>query len=140
MGRQVPASAFAAIVTAVVLIAGGPARAGMLEFAWSTAGTDERSVEVAPGKFAELCGPLAAGQSVAWRFESDRPLDFNIHFHVGKKVRYPARSPRVRASSGSLAARSAQDYCWMWTNPSAEVARLQFRLQRGAPSGHEKSP
>ena len=102
----------------------------LLSIDWSTEGGFERTVPVPPGRFAEACGPLPAGQAVDWRFEASAPLDFNVHFHVGPDVRYPARQAAVRQASGTLEAPLAQDYCWMWTNRAAQPATLTLRLQQ----------
>lgn len=63
-----------------------------------------------------------------WSFEADGELNFNIHYHVGKDVRYPSQMDRVRRSEGQLAVDLAQDYCWMWTNKSAATSKLEVRL------------
>ena len=106
------------------------ARAQVIDIAWSDGGEFKRSVSVAPGKFAELCGALKPGQAVQWQFEADRALDFNIHFHEGEAVRYPARTDQAPSLQGTLAVDAACDCCWMWPNKSAAPAALQVRLQR----------
>ena len=53
----------AALAVAVIAI---DARAELVEIAWDKAGRFETVVSVAPGKFAEVCGQLAQGQSNAW--------------------------------------------------------------------------
>ena len=59
-----------------------------------------------------------------------RPLDFNVHFHEGKKVLYPARQNQVARLSGTLNAQVEQDYCWMWTNKGTAETTLRFHLAR----------
>jgi hypothetical protein len=44
-----------------------------------------------PRKFAEIYDSLDAGQTVKWAFGADRVLSFNVHYHVDKDVRYPAK-------------------------------------------------
>lgn len=106
-------------------------RADVIDLKWTDAGRFEQSRTVAPGKFVELCGALAPGQAIQWSFEADRAVNFNIHYHVGKDVRYPAKQDQVTALQGSLVVDSAQDYCWMWVNKSALDARLALRLSKG---------
>lgn len=120
----------AAVACAIALLAVPLARAEVVDIAWSTANTFERSVSVAPGKFAEFCGPLKAGEAVQWRFDASQPLDFNIHFHEGKAVHYPARADQTRELQGTLAAAVKQDHCWMWTNKTASAATLNIRLHK----------
>jgi hypothetical protein len=118
------------VVAAALLWAAPQAHANVVDIVWNAAGKFDRSLTVAPGKFAEVCGAMQTGQSVQWRFAASRAMDFNIHFHVGHDVRYPARADAVRRSQGTLAVDSAQDYCWMWSNKSPAAARLQIRLRR----------
>jgi hypothetical protein len=110
-------------------LAGGLVQAEVIDLVWTPAGSFERQLSIAPGKFAELCGALAKGQSVQWSYEASSTLDFNIHYHQGKEVVYPARASASR-SDGTLAVDAAQDYCWMWTNKSAAAVALLVRLQK----------
>lgn len=106
------------------------AKGEIVPLAWSADGAFSRSVSLAPGRFIEVCGKLPAQQAVQWQFEADARLDFNIHYHEGKAVHYPARQDGVAQAQGTLAAPIAQDYCWMWTNPSGQAAALKLVLQR----------
>jgi hypothetical protein len=78
----------------------------------------------------ELCGKLAAGQAVQWQYDSPAPLDFNIHYHVGKDVIYPAKLKATAAARDTLRVAVEQDYCWMWTNKGESPASLKATLQR----------
>lgn len=106
------------------------ARAAIIDIAWTEQGRFERRVSVAPGKFAEVCGKLARADSVAWRFEASGPLNFNIHYHEGKDVRYPERRDALAGASGRLQVVLDQDYCWMWTNKSGQAVDLNLLLTR----------
>jgi hypothetical protein len=99
------------------------------DIAWSDSAY-RQAVTVAPGRFFEACGKLDAGAAVHWQFEAAAALDFNIHYHQGKDVVYPARLAAVARASGTLAVPSAQDYCWMWSNKSGSPAQLQLQLHR----------
>lgn len=119
-------AAVAAAASAGALAAGGE----LIALAWPGEGGVDRELRIAPGRFVEACGPLPARARVQWRFEAGAPLDFNIHYHEGQDVRYPARQPGVAAASGTLEAPVAQDYCWMWTNRSPAEAALSFTLRK----------
>ncbi len=106
------------------------ARADIIDIAWNEQGRFERRVSVAPGKFAEVCGKLARADSVAWRFDASGPLNFNIHYHEGKDVRYPERRDALAGASGRLQVVLDQDYCWMWTNKSGQAVDLNLLLTR----------
>lgn len=126
-----PARHTLSLAAAASLALAGPlAQAQVIELVWTPAGSFERQFSIAPGKFAELCGALAKGQSVQWTYEAGSPLDFNIHYHQGSDVVYPARASGAARSEGTLAVDAAQEYCWMWVNKSAAAVSLQVRLQR----------
>jgi hypothetical protein len=86
----------------------------------SSAGNDggkERPFEVQmnPGGIHEECVRLEAGRSRAFRWKSDGPVDFNIHFHRGDDVSYPVKLNGQVQGAGRFTAKSGEDYCWMWT-------------------------
>src|SRR5512147_1103703 len=51
---------------------------------------------IPPRKIAEECFKLPAGKAIGYAFESSAPVDFNIHYHVGKDVVYPVKRDQVR--------------------------------------------
>ena len=117
------------VVLAVAVIA-IDARAELVEIDWDNAGRFETTVSVAPGMFAEICGRLDKGQSVAWSFKADRPLNFNIHYHEGKQVVCPAKQDAAVDAQGKLDVSLSQDYCWMWTDKTDLPAQLRIALRR----------
>ncbi len=117
----------AAFVLAVTTFS---ARADVVDIAWDSTGRFETLLSVAPGKFAEVCGRLTEGQSIAWSFKGDQPTNFNIHYHAGEKVVFPAKQDGASQVEGLLKARRGQDYCWMWTNKGASPANVQLTLKR----------
>ncbi len=123
------APALGAIALAALLTA-RPARAQVVDISWDSGGRMERAMTVAAGKFAEVCGKLRKGQAVAWTFKAGAAMDFNIHYHQGKEVIFPAEMKGATESGGTLPVNLDQDYCWMWTNKSAQPASLQFTLKR----------
>ena len=57
----------------------GAVRAEVIDLQWQEGSRFERRLTIAPGKFAEICGSLDAGQTVNWSFEADRAVNFNVH-------------------------------------------------------------
>jgi len=98
---------------------------------WDAAGQFSKQLAIAPGKFVEVCEKLPKGVKVTWSFEAATPLDFNIHYHEGQDVRYPAKRGQVAQDSGTLATTLEQDYCWMWTNKGPAEAALRLKLAKG---------
>jgi hypothetical protein len=130
-------------VRAALLLASGgavccsAAGGGIVEFSLNGGRPIEHRLSVAAGDFVELCGKLRQGQTVRWRFDADRPLDFNIHFHEGEKVTTPAQRDATRSASGRLLVAADQDHCWMWSNTGSATVALRARL-RADPRGTGK--
>ena len=97
---------------------------------WDAQGRYEKTLQVAPGDFLELCEHLPARSSVAWTFDADGPMDFNVHFHEGKDVHYPAKKNGVQKDTGTLSVSLEQDYCWMWSNESQDKRALHLQLKK----------
>lgn len=105
--------------------------AEMVPVSWDAQGNFAQEVRIAPGKFVEACEKLPQGAKVRWQFEAKAPLDFNIHYHEGKEVRFPARQDGATAAEGVLEAKVAHDYCWMWSNKGRGESTLKLHLKRG---------
>ena len=115
---------------ALAAVTFGAGAAEPIPLQWSADDTFVRELAVPAGTFVEACGRLPARTEVEWRFEAGRPLDFNVHFHEGDKVHYPARQHQVASARGKLVAKVEQDYCWMWTNKGPGDAALRVELAR----------
>lgn len=126
--RRHPAASIAFVLALAAMAPS--ALADIVDIAWDADGRFERSVNVAPGKFAEICGKLPAGLKVGWNFEASAPLDFNVHYHVGKEVVFPSRLFAVVTAKDTLATKIDHDYCWMWSNKTAASATIKIKLQR----------
>lgn len=118
------------LVAAALVHVASVTQADIVDLKWDAAGRFERELAVPAGKFAELCGPLVLGAKVRWQFDAPAPLNFNIHYHEGKEVRYPARHDGVQRLQGVLDVASPQDHCWMWTNKGQEAVNLRVQLMR----------
>ncbi|MGY4828551.1 hypothetical protein ACVNIS_08240 [Sphaerotilaceae bacterium SBD11-9] len=106
------------------------ANAELIEVAWDDQQQFIRKLQIAPTKFAELCGKLTAGTTVAWQFEASESLNFNVHYHEGKDVRFPAKQDGAATLQGELKVERDQDYCWMWSNKGKSPATLSVTLQK----------
>lgn len=102
----------------------------IVEIAWSRDGAFAHVAGVEPGKFVELCGELVPGDSIRWEFAASAPVDFNIHYHVGKEAEFPARQAQVSSGQDTLRVAVREDYCWMWSNKSSSRVRVDVLLQR----------
>jgi len=82
-----------------------------------------------PRKFAEECLKMSAGQTIAYAFEATAPVDFNIHYHRGKDVFYPVKDDGVGRAEARFSAPSADEYCLMWTNRTAQPVTISGALR-----------
>lgn len=105
------------------------AKEHLIEVSWSPAGDYKTDLRIAPGKFKELCMPLKKGERVEWSFSSPVDTAFNIHYHVGADVSFPAKVDGIRAGHGTLDVSVDQHYCWMW-KAGSEAAPLTAGLKR----------
>ena len=93
-------------------------------------GAKKFSFTLDPGKVHEECLPIAAGAKSAFHWKSSAPVDFNVHFHKGPEVFYPVKKDQSSGDRGTFAARTAEEYCWMWT-AKAQAAKIEGEI--GAP-------
>lgn len=117
-------------VAAAVLVLCDSATAQIVPVEWDAAGQFSKDLTIPSGKFVEACEKLPKGVKVAWSFEAGTPLDFNVHYHEGKQVRFPAKKSQVAKDAGTLTTELDQDYCWMWTNKGAAEATLRLKLTK----------
>lgn len=102
----------------------------IVDIDWQPDGRFAHKAQIAPGKFVEVCGKLAMGEGVRWSFATAAPVDFNIHYHVGKEAVFPAKQAQVSSGRDTLNVAVAQDYCWMWTNKGSAPVGLTVDLAR----------
>lgn len=102
----------------------------IVDIVWSPDGRFAHKAQIAAGKFVEVCGKLAVGEGVRWSFTAAAPVDFNIHYHVGKEAVFPAKQTQVSSGRDTLNVAVAQDYCWMWTNKGSAPVSLAVDLAR----------
>jgi hypothetical protein len=119
-----------AALTSAFICGGALASSHIIEIAWSADGRFAHQAQVAAGKFVEVCGKLALRDTVRWNFTAAAPVDFNIHYHVGKDAVFPAKQAQVASGRDTLNVAVAQDYCWMWTNKGSAPVSLTVELAR----------
>lgn len=107
-----------------------PALAQLVPVEWDATGRFAKDLPVPAGKFVEVCEKLAKGSTITWAFDAAAPLNFNIHYHEGKEVHFPAKKDQVAQDSGTLAVALDQDYCWMWSNKTQAPVSIKLTLKR----------
>jgi hypothetical protein len=119
-----------AAVAGPLLFMANAARAGDEDVQWDAQGAASLHAVVAPGKLLEWCSPLKRGEKVQWQFEANAVLDFNVHYHEGKKVNFPARQDAVAKAQATLDPPVDHAYCWMWANKSKSPVDLSASLSK----------
>lgn len=109
---------------------GALAASHIVDINWSPEGRFVHQAQIAAGKIVEVCGKLAPGDGVRWSFVAAAPVDFNIHYHLGKETVFPARLAQVSGGRDTLNVTSAQDHCWMWSNKGTAPVSLTVDLAR----------
>jgi hypothetical protein len=107
--------------------------ASLVDLKWDEQGRFQHKAEIKAGGILEVCGKLAAGLKIDWQYTSPQALDFNIHFHEGKKVTMPVKYLARKEAAEQFTVQGAQDYCWMWSNKSKSIANVSLQLSH-APS------
>jgi hypothetical protein len=77
----------------------------------------------------EECAHLAKGEKRNYYWRADGPVDFNVHYHRGDEAIYPLKRDAMRGDGGTFIAKSADDYCWMWTARD-RPAKLEGRISK----------
>lgn len=113
------------LVALALMSAAGYAAADVAEIKWNEAGEAAQEFQIQPAKFAEWCTKLRSGEKVNWRFDAGAAVNFNIHYHEGKDVRFPAKQDGIANADGLLEVLEDQDYCWMWSNKTNAVVTLK---------------
>ncbi|MBC3872880.1 hypothetical protein [Undibacterium flavidum] len=108
------------------------AAAGLVDLKWNEQGQFQHSAEIKAGGFLEVCGKLPAGLKIDWQYKSQQALDFNIHYHEGKKLSVPVKHQAKQTVAEQFEVKVAQDYCWMWSNKSKEATTVDLSLHRVA--------
>lgn len=82
----------------------------------------ERPIQltIAPGKVGEVCMPLDAGDTLAWRFKAEPAADFNLHQHVGEQVLMPVQRQAATEDRAEHKVDRRNDWCLMWTAPAGQ--------------------
>ena len=109
------------------------ASAGVVDLSWDAKGMFAHEAEIKAGGALEVCGKLPKNLSFDWHFKSTQALEMNIHFHEGEKLSVPVERPAALALNERFQTKLSKDYCWMWTNRTAQVAQIQIGITKIKP-------
>ena len=91
------------------------------------------TVTLKPSDMHEECFELVGRQKLFYEFNSDQPVNFNVHFHNGDKVHYPVQQNGVTKYDGMIDSEdnrfqgsTEKHYCLMWENPETGQVNLSY--------------
>lgn len=73
-------------------------------------------VTVKAGATKELCFESRKDDEIFFRFEANRTLEFNLHYHFDQQTFYPVPEHTTIAEKGQFLVPKDDTYCLMWTN------------------------
>lgn len=120
------------VAAACAMLFSQHAFANLVDLKWNDQGIFQHSAEIKAGGILEVCGKLPAGMKIDWQYKSLQALDFNIHYHEGKKLSVPVKHQAKQELAEQFEVKVAQDYCWMWSNKTKETATVDLSLSRVA--------
>ena len=88
--------------------------------------TEEKSLNLRPGKVHESCHKLQAGSKLNYSFQVSSETLFNVHYHMDKQIKYPVAEQQALKDSGVVYIDTTQTYCLMWTNPQEHTVTLRY--------------
>ena len=110
-------------------IASASAKEHIIHVTWDSDRSYRAELQIAKGKLKEACVDLKEGERIRWSFKADANTSFNIHYHEGEKVTFPAKKENVAADEGVLDVAVTQGYCWMWRTPH-HPAKVEVTLEK----------
>ena len=117
-------------LAAILLALTSGVMANVVEINWNEQGHYTNVAVIEPAGFLEVCGPLHQGQVIDWSFQASAALDFNIHYHAGDEVVYPAKQEGKTELAAQLEVPLDQTFCWMWSNQTGDSASISLELKQ----------
>jgi hypothetical protein len=87
---------------------------------------------IAPYAADEVCGDLAHGDRLDYRYEASEPIDFDLRYHEGGALVAPIVREHSTRDSGIFEARIAKRYCAHWQAGPAGTL-LDYRIEIRGP-------
>lgn len=91
------------------------------------------SATLKPSGMYEECFELKHQQKLFYKFNSDKPVNFNVHFHTENEIHYPVQQNGVTQHDGmidsddkSFQLNTLKHYCLMWENSETWQVNLSY--------------
>ncbi|MDA0339595.1 MAG: hypothetical protein O2910_07125, partial [Proteobacteria bacterium] len=86
------------------------------------------SASLAPFEFREWCVDMTAGQVLEYDFRSDKPVDFEVHYHDGLSTHIPVALAASTDRAAQFVPDVDQSYCLMWFNQDLVELSLTYKV------------
>lgn len=86
-------------------------------------------IDLAPRAIHEQCLKLVAGDRIAYRFITEAPVDFNIHYHIAPAIITPLEKTATTGESAFFLVHEPQTYCLMWRGHPELATLLKYRIE-----------
>lgn len=103
--------------------------ASFVVFTSASNASDRIEKSIPAGQVHEECMELGTKKKLTYSFNSPKPMNFNIHYHVGKDVFYPIKRNKVSSLENEFRPISKQEYCLMWSNLEKVSVRLSYTFK-----------
>ena len=91
---------------------------------------DELVVSLPPGKGYETCLSLQKSKKLKYWFETEKELEFNLHYHLEGETIYDHSPTMLQIYEGEFSPKANTGYyCLMWGNPNETPVSLNFRFE-----------
>ncbi len=120
---------------AILIAVNACSTAGVKEKTNTSAGTDvvSNQITVNPSRSYEECMELKPGRIMRYSFSSDKPVEFNVHYHAEDGIHYPVLEKGINKSEGMVDPekhhyhmKEQEFYCLMWDNHNHESVNISF--------------
>lgn len=98
-----------------------------------TVRTMKESITIKGSGMYEECFELGKEQKLHYKFDANRPVDFNVHFHAEDDIHYPVQQSEITQYNGMIdpgedrfQAGDQESYCLMWENQDMRPVRLSY--------------
>ena len=66
----------------------------------------------------ERCLKFEAGKKVEFSFNSQSPVNFDVHYHPGNTTLFKIKKENVSQLDGDFISEAEDHYCFTWVNPA----------------------
>ena len=78
------------------------------------------------GQAHEVCMNISSKEDLYYKFSSTQPVEFDIHYHIEKKIHYPVRIQKYKSSKKIFSPKKTRSYCMLWSNINKRAVLLIF--------------